>query len=83
MSATLRFAYVGGEFIVYDAFNGPCSREIPYRVINGQCNETYSPLDRPNHTVAGGGCFERNPSRYKSTPAASLKGLEILSQPPC
>ena len=59
---TLRFAFVSGEFIVYDATDGPCSRSTPYYVLNAKsCNEGYAPIDRPDHTFGLGDCL--NPPR--------------------
>lgn len=56
--STLRFAYVSGEFIVYDASEGPCSQSHPYAVLNAKlCNEGYAPTDRPNDTIGLGDCF--------------------------
>ncbi len=57
---TLRYAFVGGEFIVYDARGGPCASEN-YFVLNGDCNEFYSPTDDFSGTRAGTGCW--NPPR--------------------
>lgn len=67
-SPTLRFAYVDGEFIIYDAFNGPCSRIVPYSVMNGACSEEYAPVDRPNHTFSAGECFEKHPRPWSHSP---------------
>ena len=60
---TLRFAYVMGEFIVYDAFNGPCAGMVRYRVINGACNEFYEPYDIAYNTSSamGPGCLNPTP----------------------
>ena len=45
-SKDLRFAYPGGQFIVYNAINGPCEPHAPgYPVLNLQCNMMYSPTD--------------------------------------
>lgn len=57
---TLRFAHVAGEFIVFDALDGPCSGSN-YFVLNGDCNEFYSPTDDFSGTRAGTGCW--NPPR--------------------
>lgn len=57
---TLRFAYIAGEFIVFDATNGPCSG-MNYFVLNGDCNEFYSPTDDFDGTRPGTGCW--NPPR--------------------
>jgi hypothetical protein len=66
-SPTLRYAYVSGEFIVYNAKDGPCGAGAPYDVINGRCSEGYAPLDRPNSTISAGQCFEKHP-RPRSDP---------------
>lgn len=43
-SATMRFAFVGGRFIVYDAITGVCSPQAPgYFNLAGACNEYYTP----------------------------------------
>lgn len=56
--STLRFANVGGEFIVFDASRGPCEPDAPgYSVLNGACNEMYSPTDNFDHTRAVPGCW--------------------------
>lgn len=47
-SATLRFAYIHGKFIVYNASFGPCETAAPgYRVLNGGSldNLYYSPTE--------------------------------------
>lgn len=56
--STLRFAYVGGRFIVFDARSGACSG-TQYAVLNAKwCNEIYVPADADNKIFAGpGGCF--------------------------
>lgn len=52
-ASTLRFAYVGGEFIVFDAAQGPCAPFAPgYTVLNGAYNEMYSPTDDFKSTTA-------------------------------
>ena len=54
---TLRFAYVGGEFIVFNAVDGACEPNAPgYSVLNGKCNEMYSPTDNFDHTRAVPDC---------------------------
>jgi hypothetical protein len=56
-SSTLRIAWVGGEFIVFDAKDGPCETWAQgYSVLNGACNEFYEPGDNPYNTHAGSGC---------------------------
>jgi hypothetical protein len=56
--STLRFAFVGGEFIVFDASRGPCEPNAPgYSVLNGGCNEMYSPTDNFDATRAVPGCW--------------------------
>lgn len=57
---TLRFAYLGRElirreFIVFNATLGPCA-PTNYMVLNGACNEAYSPTDDLMHTGATPGC---------------------------
>jgi hypothetical protein len=55
---TLRFANVAGEFIVFDASRGPCETSAPgYSVLNGACNEMYSPTDNFDGTRAVPGCW--------------------------
>jgi hypothetical protein len=52
-SKTLRFAYIGREFIVFDAAQGPCAPYAPgYSVLNGAYNEMYSPTDDFTSTTA-------------------------------
>jgi hypothetical protein len=56
--STLRIAFIGSEFIVFDAAEGPCYPQAPgYSVLNGDCNEMYSPTDNFEHTGAGTGCW--------------------------
>ena len=43
-SRTLRFTWLGSEFIVYDAIYGVCNGGL-YWVMNGGCNEFYSATD--------------------------------------
>jgi hypothetical protein len=58
-SKTLRFAYAAGEFIVYDATDGPCTGSAPgYFVLNGACNESYMPSSESDSTIAVPGCLE-------------------------
>jgi hypothetical protein len=47
---TLRFAYLGSELLIFDAVAGPCAAQAPgYFVLNGACNEYYTPpLDIQN-----------------------------------
>jgi hypothetical protein len=48
---TLRFAFVGGSMIVFDARFGPCWGVAPgYFVLNGFCNEYYEPGENPAST---------------------------------
>ncbi|HLI96191.1 MAG TPA: hypothetical protein VKT72_08900 [Candidatus Baltobacteraceae bacterium] len=56
--STLRFAYVGRQFAVFDAQNGPCFGG-QYPVLSAQwCNEIYVPADAKDEIFAGpGGCF--------------------------
>lgn len=56
--STLRFAYIGGRFAVFDAAYGPCYGG-QYPVLNASsCNDIYTPEDAENETVAGpGGCW--------------------------
>jgi hypothetical protein len=55
-SPTLRFTWVGSEFVVYDAISGVCNGG-QYAVMNGDCNEIFSPTDTQfDHTFAGTGC---------------------------
>lgn len=51
-SSTLRFAFVGGEFVVYDAKGGPCIGS-PYSVMNFGCNEFYSTTDFDSASAEG------------------------------
>jgi hypothetical protein len=63
---TLRFAYVGGEFIVFDAVAGPCEGGAPgYPLLNQGCSDYYAPTDfespdaegaKAGITGAPGGC---------------------------
>ena len=57
-SDTLRFAFIGKEFIVYDAVYGPCAGGAPgYWVLNGGCNEYFSPTDDFNTTHGVDSCW--------------------------
>ena len=57
-SPVLRFAYIGGRFIVYDAVAGPCVASAPgYWVLNGGCNEFYSPTDNFKSTHGVDECW--------------------------
>ncbi len=47
---TLRFADTGTEVVVFNARQGPCGED--YRVLNGACNEGYSPRDHLTGTVS-------------------------------
>lgn len=52
-SGTLRFTWLGSQFIVYDAIYGVCNGTV-YWVMNGGCNEFYSSTDTwMEHTVPG------------------------------
>ena len=55
---TLRFAYAGTEFVVFDAYPGLCNGGAPFYVLNGGCNKVFSITDTPYTTAAGGdmGC---------------------------
>jgi hypothetical protein len=52
-SSTLRFTWVGGEFIVYDAIYGVCNGGL-YWVMNGGCNEFYSATDTSMESTVPG-----------------------------
>jgi hypothetical protein len=55
---TLRFAYLSGEFVVFDAYpDGLCSGGVPFDVLNGACSDVYAITDRPFSTVSAGECF--------------------------
>ncbi len=57
-STTLRFAFVGGSFVVYDAVAGPCSPQAPgYFNLAGGCNEYYTPPLDINATHAEPDCL--------------------------
>ncbi len=57
-SATLRFAFVNGSFVVYDAVAGPCSPQAPgYFDLAGGCNEYYTPPLDVSATHAEPGCL--------------------------
>ncbi|MBD5653847.1 MAG: hypothetical protein IAI50_01550 [Candidatus Eremiobacteraeota bacterium] len=43
-SKTLRFAFVGPDFLIYDAYDGPCNGS-PYAVLNLDCADYFSPTD--------------------------------------
>ena len=61
-SKTLRFAFVGGSMIVFDARYGPCWDVAPgYKVLNGACNEYYEPGEEPASTFGIPGCYETPP----------------------
>lgn len=49
-SPGLRFAFAGGEFVVFGATDGPCSSGV-YAVLNAAC-EVYSPSDNLGYTTA-------------------------------
>ena len=56
---SLRFAYAGGKFIVFDSYSGLCNGGSPFFVLNGGCDENYAITDEPDGTVGGGdmGCL--------------------------
>ncbi len=75
-SKTLRLAWLGsrepgvkGEFIVFDATDGPCSAgAYGYLVLNGDCNEYYEPGESPYGTHPGpGGCAETEHRPWMTT----------------
>jgi len=65
---TLRFLFFGKELVVFDAVYGPCFASSPgYWVLNGACNEYYSPTDNLSGTGAvSGGCDQNVPRPWKS-----------------
>jgi hypothetical protein len=74
-SSTLRFAWVlwGGSkdrhFIVYDADSGLCVlANVPYKVLNGGCNEFYGSGERPFGTQAAPDCFGTKPPWMTPSP---------------
>jgi hypothetical protein len=57
-SPTLRFSFVAGRFIIYDADHGPCTGAAPgYAILNGDCNEYYMPSSKVS-IIAIPGCVE-------------------------
>jgi len=55
---TLRFAFVGREYVVFNPKFGLCWRGVPgYRVLNGGCNAYYAVTDRFDGTVAVPDCW--------------------------
>ena len=55
---TLRFAYVGDRFTVFNAKFGPCWSGAPgYFVLNGKCNEVYAVVDRFESTSSVTDCW--------------------------
>lgn len=54
-SPTLRLAWLAhGEFVVFDATDGPCADFAPgYPVLNGVCNDYYQPGENPYSTSPG------------------------------
>jgi len=57
-SPSLRFGNVGKEFIVFDASYGPCAGGAPgYWVLNGGCNEYFSPTDDFKSTHGVDNCW--------------------------
>ncbi len=61
-SKLLRFAFVGNQFIIFNAKFGPCL-DNDYQVLNGTCNEFYEPGEDPWKTGAmpGDACGPRRP----------------------
>ncbi len=48
------------NFIVFDAFQGPCEGAPQgYNVLNGSCDEAYQPGEMPYNTHATSGCDKR------------------------
>ncbi|HTJ25349.1 MAG TPA: hypothetical protein VMA36_04200 [Candidatus Limnocylindria bacterium] len=57
-SKTLRFVFLNGRVLVFDAVAGPCTAGAPgYFVLNGACNEYYLPTDDFDAPHAMPGCF--------------------------
>lgn len=57
-SSTVRFSWVGGEFIIFDASDGPCEPYAPgYPVLNMGCAARYSPTDDFDRLSAVDSCF--------------------------
>jgi hypothetical protein len=58
-SRRLRFlVFKNGEFIVFDALDGPCEPDAPgYPVLNEGCNAAYSPTDNFDHAGAYANCY--------------------------
>jgi hypothetical protein len=55
---TLRFAFVGREYVIFNPKFGLCWRGVPgYRVLNGGCNAYYAVTDRFDGTVAVPDCW--------------------------
>lgn len=56
--SSLRFAYVGGMFTVFDVYPGLCNGGVPFYVLNRACDEFYANTDVPDGTTGGGdlGC---------------------------
>jgi len=59
-SKTLRIAWLGsppaGEFIIFDATDGPCEIQAAgYQILNGARNEFYTPGENPYGTYAAPG----------------------------
>ncbi len=68
-SRTLRFAFVGGTFVIFDAVEGPCEPYAPgYPVLNSGCNARYSPTDDFEHISAVPDCSQ-SPRPWMSAPA--------------
>jgi hypothetical protein len=57
-SPHLRFVLLDRQFVVFNAFRGPCVYDAPgYQVLNGFCNEYYQPGRDPDHTHPVAGCI--------------------------
>ena len=64
-SKDVRFAQLPTEFIVFIASGGPCGED--YRVLNGACNEIYSPIDSGSSTTASAGSCRNTPRPWMSS----------------
>ncbi len=74
-SSTLRIAWIqsggspGRHFIVYDANRDLCAlANVPYKVLNGGCNEYYGPGEFPFDTKPAPDCFGARPPWMTPTP---------------
>lgn len=57
-SPTVRFSWVGAQFIVFDATDGPCEPYAPgYSVLNMDCSTRYSPTDDFDRLSSVSSCF--------------------------